>query len=246
MKTDPVDRRIPLEGVYNMRDLGGLQTLDGRLIKPRRIFRADAMHRLTDADLEILAPFGIRMVIDLRSKAELEAHGASRLVETGATLKRTPILGDDPFPEDSFEIQPTLGEDYRMLARHFPQYIVRAIEEISRPETMPLVFHCASGKNRTGIIAALVLSILGVNRLVIVDDYVMTEAAMPQIFANTSPEELEALHARFPPSYLRADAESISALLNLMDEESGSPEAWLLEAGLKKESIDRLRASMLL
>lgn len=228
-----------------MRDLGGVQTLNGRSLKRGRIFRADAMHALTDRDLETLELLGIRTVIDLRTREETVAHGSSRLVETGATLIWAPILGEDPVPEGGFEIQPTLGEDYRMLARIFPNHIVHAIEEVSRIESMPLVFHCASGKDRTGITAALVLSLLGVDRRVIVDDYVMTNNAMPQIFANTPSEEMDALRTRFPPSFLRADAESIMSLLEMMDDEFGSPEAWLLCAGVNQTSISRLRAGML-
>jgi protein-tyrosine phosphatase len=241
----PHERRLlMLEGASNMRDLGGVPATNGYTVRMGRLFRADALHALTDTDLEVLEPLGIQTVVDLRSRLEIDDFGIARVVDLGVRHLHAPLLGYEPIPANEHEIFPTLGESYRMMARNFAEHIASAINQISMPVDMPLIFHCAAGKDRTGVTAALIYSILGVDRETIAADYALTNEAMQRILASLTPDEL-AEARKLPPSYIHAEASSITFFLEALDIEFGSPQDWMLSAGVEEESFDRLREAML-
>lgn len=109
-------RSIALEGAHNMRDLGGVQTTGGREVKRGVLFRADALHNLTDADLKTLAPLNIATVFDFRSPVELEQTGKARLVEAGAHYVNAPLSNYDPSRPIAVTHK-TMGESYQDRAR---------------------------------------------------------------------------------------------------------------------------------
>lgn len=238
------DRQIHLEGANNVRDLGGVHTADGREVRSGRLFRADALHKLTDADMQVLEPLGIVTIMDFRSDQEIEQTGKARLVEQGANHLHIPLMGSDPSRPEQYEIPPSLGELYQMMARHRAERFAEAINQLVLLENMPVMFHCAAGKDRTGITAAMIYSMLGVDRETIVADYVLTDAAMERVIAgmgdNVHPEARQ-----YPASYMRAEAVSITLFLDTLDTEFGSPEEWLLRAGVEEASFDRLHEAML-
>ena len=151
-----VDRLIELEGAVNFRDLGGYATVDGRRTRWRELFRADGLGELTEPDLEILRQLGIRTVIDLRTGHELQ--------QSRFDVEAHPVeFHHFPFIKslsnaDDFERAPGfLGTQYqRMLEDAAPQ-IVGALTALAAPDARPAVFHCTAGKDRTGLLSALVL-----------------------------------------------------------------------------------------
>jgi protein-tyrosine phosphatase len=175
-------RHVALEGCLNLRDLGGYETADGRRVRTGCLYRSDELHALTDADLDVVARLGIRVVVDLRNEQE-RVRRPSRLpagVEvrertspwSGGELRTTEeliVAGELPVRDD--ESFTTVYID--LLERLAPE--LRTIIELATDAPdRPLLFHCAAGKDRTGIAAAVMLGLLGVPDPVILDDYELT------------------------------------------------------------------------
>ena len=93
------DRRVPLEAGFNFRDLGGHETADGRRVRSGVLYRADTLHRLTAADLDVLRGLGLRTVIDLRTRAELERFGRAGLADDEVAHHHLPMVDEVRSPE---------------------------------------------------------------------------------------------------------------------------------------------------
>lgn len=239
-------RQLILEGAFNMRDLGHVATADGYEVRGGKLFRADALHNLTATDLETLGAFGIAAIIDLRSEAELTSTGPARLTEQGARHIHKPLMGGDPAKPDNQEEPGSLGHLYTLMAKHGPNRFVDTVETLATIENMPAVFHCAAGKDRTGITAALIYSILGVDRETIIADYVLTDANMTRMMEQLMAGRPEMVRDNpYPEGYMRAEDATIRTFLSEMDEEFGSPTEWLLTNGLRESSIETLRKELL-
>ena len=175
-------RHILLEGSLNLRDLGGYESRDGRRIRMGCIFRSDELHALTDADLETVGGLGIRVLFDLRNAEERTAR-PNRLPHPIEVLERvSPATGTDvrtteeqiargelPEADDEFFATVYIGLLDR-LAPELRTIVERAVDAPARP----LLFHCAAGKDRTGLAAAVLLGLLGVPDPVILDDFELT------------------------------------------------------------------------
>src|SRR6187402_1942570 len=92
----PDPREVTLEGSLNFRDLGGIETRSGARIRPGRVFRSDALHLLTERDVETLAGFGIATLIDVRGAGEIGQTGPSPLTASGTRVAHTPLVSTSP------------------------------------------------------------------------------------------------------------------------------------------------------
>lgn len=159
------ERRLALRGARNFRDLGGYPVAGGT-VAWGRAFRADRLTDLTDEDVTTLRRRGLRTVIDLRTGAEAGRYGPGKLagaVERLHLSLLTPALVLRPQLDYAAWAEAATGPLSAVFARM-----------VAEPDPFPLVFHCSVGKDRTGIVAALLLSALGAPRQVIVDDYALT------------------------------------------------------------------------
>jgi protein-tyrosine phosphatase len=170
------ERRVPLEGITNLRDLGGYPTANGGTTRWGRVFRADALHKLTDADLVAFHDLGVRTVYDLRGEVERTEFPGP------VDSLHVPIVGrpaDVVLPPPPADMTTTDGE--RMLRdmyvgslEHSANQIGTILRGVSAPDHVPAVFHCHGGKDRTGVVAAVLLLALGVDREIVLDDYEAT------------------------------------------------------------------------
>jgi protein tyrosine/serine phosphatase len=244
-----LDRIVPFAGVLNFRDLGGYPTLDGRTTRWGRLFRSDAMHDLTDEDLVAFRRLGVSSVVDLRSSAEVARTGRGLLEQESLRFVNSSVLSDaeteEPREESNF--------DASYLARRYLQYLdvgapafVGAIQEMAIPENYPLVFNCFLGKDRTGVLAALVLSCLGVERETIVADYVLTDERMQLIKdkLRRDPIQRETIDLT-PPALLAAHEATMSNFLSEVDRRYGGVRAWVEGAGVASEQVERLEELVL-
>lgn len=178
-----LDRNITLEGAFNFRDLGGYPAADGRTIAWRRLFRSDGLSRLTALDLAALVDLGIDTVIDLRTAGERERDSMPEGPFTPA-VHHLPMM--DVLPTEE-ELVAWVDEDF-LIGRYSQMLddgsaaIADAVRVLSTPGAVPAVFHCAAGKDRTGILAAVVLGLLGVDDDVIAADYALSQSAMVDFF----------------------------------------------------------------
>ena len=178
-------RKLPFTGAHNFRDLGGYKTEDGRTVKWGKIYRSDNLHSLTDEDLKYMKRLNIKSVVDFRSLDDRESE-PDRL-NPDITQVLLPInfqlkeLDDDSIKNIIKDL--TFGDlDSSNLLRDFNIIIVKEFAEeykiffrhIIENNAEPLVFHCTAGKDRAGFASAMILTILGVPREKVIEDYLLT------------------------------------------------------------------------
>jgi protein-tyrosine phosphatase len=249
MAPDPLPgRHIELEGSFNFRDLGGYHGVDGRPVRWRSLFRADGLYRLTPADLEDLGGLGLRTVIDLRTAGELEARGRIAWPTDDLVFHHLPLMDvlppDDEYPEWSDPAH-VAAQYAGMLADGAPA-VAAAIDVLCDPAAYPVVFHCMAGKDRTGILSALVLRVLGVADADIVADYALSQDAMIAMMAWLAEKdpvlakELEASSA----AIIAAAPETMERFLADLDRTYDGAEAYLAGIG-RPQAGERLRDLLL-
>jgi protein-tyrosine phosphatase len=174
------ERVIALEGAVNFRDLGGYAAADGRRTRWRVLFRADGLGELTEPDLEVVRRLGIRTVVDLRSGHEVE-QGRFNVDAHPVAFHHFPFI--DALPNaDQWKMRPgLLGSQYKEMLDDAGPQILGALAVLAEPDARPAVFHCTAGKDRTGLLSALVLSLLGVEEETVVADYALSGEAMERL-----------------------------------------------------------------
>ncbi|HZM79063.1 MAG TPA: tyrosine-protein phosphatase [Candidatus Limnocylindrales bacterium] len=240
------DRWVKLRTVFNMRDLGGLPTADGRRVRPGRLFRADNLGRLEAADKETFMALGIRTVIDLRRLSEVETMG--KVPEwTGVTWLHHHLdheLWDHRTYSDAIGVTRWLADRYADLLTSGAADIARVVMLLSEVDSGPTVVHCVAGKDRTGLVAALTLSLLGVPDDHIAEDYAMTELseeAYMDWLRRTNPT---AAAKTPPPFYVQTPAETMRLTLAELRERHGSVFQYLARHGVSRVHVERMRAAL--
>ncbi len=179
-----LERRLALEGAVNFRDLGGYDVGSGRQTSWRKIWRSDSLADLTEADLLILEPLDLHMLIDFRLPIErqrkpnrLPPGATTETVEIGFVPEGTMEMLQGVFMGkiDAAGVEHALVRHYELLpVAHSSEY-AQMFAHIEAAEGRPLLIHCASGKDRTGYGAALILLALGASREVVLEDYALTD-----------------------------------------------------------------------
>lgn len=245
--TDP-SRLVELEGCCNFRDLGGYPTADGRRTKWRRLFRADGLTQLTEADLRVLEALGVRNVIDLRTELEVEARGRFQADGPGIAYHHLPLTETLPGAEESPEWDDSsfVSQRYVGMLHDGAPSLAAAVDLLSDPAQLPAVFHCSVGKDRTGVLAAVVLGLLGVPEEVIVEDYALSADAMVNVLARFEREYPESadIVARFAPVILSVEPASMVGFLHGVHERFGDFDGLASALGLE-EAVTRLRTELL-
>jgi rhodanese-related sulfurtransferase len=240
-------RLLPLVGAYNFRDLGGYPTVDGNLTRWGLLYRSDTLHELTETDLEVLRDIGLASVIDLRTGAELERTGRGLLLKEPIRYFHLSVMqeetGEADRPAELAELD--LASVYLGWLRSGRRSLVEALNAVGDPEHYPIVFHCAAGKDRTGVLAALVLDIVGVERSVIVEDYVLTATRLDLIRARQQTDPDTARRMDEAPHLFGADAETMEKFLNGLYEQHGGGRQWASEAGVSLDRLDAMSALLI-
>jgi protein-tyrosine phosphatase len=239
-------RHITFETVFNFRDLGGYETVDGRSIRWRRLFRADGLHRLTEEDSEQFRELGIATVIDLRAPEELD--NAGHFTAVPADYHHLPIF--DVYPDWSVadpEAAGYLADRYMEMLETGRSAIARALGLLASPSAYPLVFHCAAGKDRTGILASLVLALLRVPDDVIAADYALSQDAMQRLieWAREHRGTFPKPSTEVPASVIEARPETMTRFLELVRQRFGSVEGLVRDLGLGDDVPGRIQAALL-
>ncbi len=207
------DRTIELEGAHNVRHLGGIETEDGRTIRPFVLIRADALAWLSPLGCEQFRELGIKTVIDIRSDSEFENYPDPPCV--------TDLVTHLHIPMSSFGSEPTMRDAYIYLFRNSSESIRRFFEVLADPDNLPLLYHCQIGKDRAGILSALVLRLLNVDDEIIVTDYLISRQ-----------------------TGYGAEPEWIEGVLDEVDA-AGGIRTYLLSIGVTDEIMERVRDNVL-
>jgi len=238
-------RSLPFSSVYNFRDVGGYAGLDGRTVRWRRLFRADSPHRLDGADWAAFEELGVRSVIDLRRDFEVANHGRIReydgLTYVHAVLDHVDWK-DVPHPPGVVHAR-WLADRYLNFATDARAGLAMALGVIADPAAAPAVVHCMAGKDRTGVVCALTLSLLGVSDADVAADYALTEPAMASLTAylqKSNPSAVQGNEHMFdsPP-------EAMLMFLADVRAEHGSVEDYVRSIGVTRAQLDTLRAHLL-
>jgi protein tyrosine/serine phosphatase len=243
-----VDRVVPFSTVFNFRDLGGYPTVDGRTVRWGRVYRSDGLFRLTEEDFEGFAALGIRVVLDLRRPDELDADG--RVAESlGLEYHHVNFYADlwPPFELGAEEMPRYLADRYAEMAETGltgANVVGAALRLLAGTDATPLVFHCAAGKDRTGVLAALTLGLLGVPDDAIADDYALSSDAERRFRAwrrgLSADEPGEAGHAS-PWILNPCPREAMLLFLAELRGRHGSVDAYVRRAGLTGAEVATLR-----
>ena len=247
-------RRLPLEGLYNARDLGGYPAKGGQMTRYGVFVRSDAPRRLTAGDLTFLKDFGVTTAIDFRGDREtstepscLKGAGWIRYLRSPAFNEQVAFAarrsGGGP-PVSTFV---EWGAKYTEMAEACRDWIKTTLELFSGSRGAVL-FHCTTGKDRTGIISALLLGLCGVSDEDIIADYCVSEVYLTPVykllmdgFRKHWPSETISLTDPF----FKTAPENMAALLRYLNGRYGGIGGYLADCGVPESVIETLKNRLL-
>ncbi|MGW5559989.1 tyrosine-protein phosphatase [Micromonospora sp. NPDC003944] len=239
------NRQLSLPATFNFRDVGGYVGHDDRPVRRGRLYRSDSLHRLTEQDRDAFAAIGIRTVVDLRRPTEVERDGRVPAYQ-GLTYRNIHPEHDDwtktPH-EEGASLARYLADRYADLAQTGTAGLAEAVGLIADSANAPVVVHCVAGKDRTGIVCALTLAVLGVDDDDTTADYALSSAASARYsawLATVMPNGAEV-----PAPFLSSPAEAMQIFLDELRAGHGSVEAYLRHAGVTDEQLAALRDHLL-
>jgi len=233
----PTARTLAAEGLVNARDLGGLPTSDGGTTPAGRFFRSESVDRVTTDGWAALRDAGIRTVVDLRAPSEREKDTGVRPDWLTTVVIDHDDLDDQDFWADFWD-NGLVGTPlyYGPHLDRKPDRTVEVLRAMVRAEPGGVLFHCAGGRDRTGIVSLALLSIAGVAADAIVDDYLVTVETAPALFASIGvpvhEEQIEALCAEHGTTV----ADAFRAVVDGFD-----VDAFVARSGLDASELEALR-----
>jgi protein tyrosine/serine phosphatase len=252
---------IDLQGAVNVRDLGGLPAGDGRRTAYRRLLRSENLQELTPSDVaRLTGEIGVTTVVDLRTTGELEIEGPAPLdAVPGVRHVHHPVLPElgsrtdavaeallvrkvdqdrSRYPDDI-----TCGH-YLGYLEDRPGEVSGALRSVASSEGAAIV-HCAAGKDRTGVIVALALTVAGVPSEAVVADYVATAERMEAIIARLRRSRTYAEDVSSKPVAAHLPRpETMKAFLEQLDVRYGGLDRWLAGHGFGADEAGKLRARL--
>ena len=247
------ERWIELVGACNVRDLGGLPLRDGGVTRSGIVLRADALDGLGPDDVVALADtFGLRHIIDLRSEGERLERGRGPLGERDITYTEVEVVPSDLLGarqaarEQRFAAGDApdviMAEGYVHLLDLGGPAFARSLNALTVDGGTPALFHCSAGKDRTGVLAALLLDLAGVEHDAIAADYALTEERIEAVFGRLRGAEWFAkLAVEVPAFVFGAQAATMEKFLATLTERWGDAAAYLQSAGVEPEALERAR-----
>jgi protein-tyrosine phosphatase len=251
---------IDLEGAANVRDLGGLPTVDGGQTVRGRLLRADNLQELTPSDVAALVrDIGVSTVVDLRSSNELKSEGPAPLDAvpevrhahhpvlpergTNTDMIAAALLTKAEQDRSRYPADPVCGH-YLGYLEDRPDQVAGALRSIAHAEGAAIV-HCAAGKDRTGVLVALTLTVAGVTPQAVVADYAASAERTEAIVARLlrSPTYARDVGSK-PTDAHRPRAATMAAFLEQMDARYGGTRRWLTDHGVSDEDLRLLRVKL--
>ncbi len=250
------ERYIKVKGIHNLRDVGGLFTKKGYQMKWGMLFRADKLSDIEEGDEERLLPLHISTIVDFRSQWEAEEepdkwpnYEEIRYVHLpigGSTLKRDELM--EKIKEPEFDAEQFMIDANRSFIESSSNQYRQFFELLLDESTYPILFHCSAGKDRTGLATALILSALGIEKQIIMDEYLMSNYYLHE--SKEKRLEQAAMFLGVNHTHLRplmeVKVEYLEAAFQAIEEIYGSVDQYLSEAlNIGPEEKERLRELLL-
>ena len=234
-------RHFAWEGCFNARDLGGLSTRDGRTTRHGVFLRGDTLCKLTEDGRRSLLEDGVRTVVDLRGAEELEREPNPFASIDDVRYEHRPL--NDPGVTSRISAIDDPTERYRVMLDGNGQRIAEILSVIAG-SPRAVLFHCFAGRDRTGIVAAILLRLTGVPDDLIVQDYAVSDERLVTRYEEWRARQNEIQRARMDQSIVEAET-TIRGTLGHLDEKYGGVEAYLLKHGLDPAAIGRLKGDLI-
>ncbi|MFL2528733.1 MAG: tyrosine-protein phosphatase [Candidatus Azotimanducaceae bacterium] len=237
------ERHFPFEGCFNFRDVGGYPAANGRRLRWGFYFRAGRQDRMTLKDHEKIADLGIRTQIDLRRRDELEDQGRGPLGSMGVDYRWHSVIP----PNGSKVLNAAAGEG--ISGQRYLRYLdfdstpwLHVFELLANPESYPVVVHCTAGKDRTGVTTAFLLTVLGVERVLIEEDFILSNRDQPR---HVKFLESKGLSSGSVHRNLGVPEDAMSVFLDGMEKEHGGVLPYLRRIGIDDEMQAAVRRVLL-
>jgi protein-tyrosine phosphatase len=244
------DRVIALDGAYNVRDLGGLATEQGGRTTSGLIYRGDGLGALTPADHALLTgQLGLTTIIDLRTSEEAGGDG----LEDQRLFPELTVYHLSVIPEGRIGREPFPSDDPAQLAARYLENLVEGSDVLAEAVTVlarsaaegrPALFHCAAGRDRTGMLSALTLDVVGARRAEIVADYVASNLRSADVARRMRANPLYANDEADKKGSLLLRPETIDTFLDLVNAQLGGTRAWAIGAGVDADLLDELTKAL--
>ena len=242
---ESLDRWLSLEGLDNVRDVGGLPLRDGGHTRPGVLLRSASLHYVTPADVQhLIDVIGLKLVLDLRTRREVDRDGPTAVAQAGVETVWLSLIAEDgeALPWADTDLDPVLRSYLGYLSDR-GENVVRAVRRLAEVDA-PALVHCAAGKDRTGVLVALLLDAVGVRRDAVLADYVLSADRVPALFRRWTQAAGEPMPADLSPHLPRVEV--MATVLARLDAEygsdgSGGASGWLAANGLADETLERLR-----
>jgi len=244
MTVEAPARELKLQIAYNVRHLGGYATVNGSQTTCTDIVRSASLHRLSGEGIEMLAAHGVGTVVDFRSTMEREREVTPDLSAHGIRVVHAPVFEQDASPVALEPEFPGFAKVYeRMLEMGRSAY--RSLFEVIAEAPTGVLFHCAAGKDRTGVAAALALDLAGVPEETILDDYSVSRSLLSEAFLEWLPRIHErGIDERRAMQLMASNREDMQATLRHIRTRWGSAEGYLEDIGLTFDAISAIRARL--
>ena len=246
MADEPTTQTTPTASYVNFRDLGGHATPSG-IVRRGVLFRSDSLAHCDAGDIErLVTTHRVRTVVDLRREHEVEAAPMDGLRDAGVHVEHRSLIDPAVPPLLTPDLlDGTLAERYCSILDTSGAQFVSVLGLVADPANHPLVFQCAAGKDRTGLVAAIVLQVLGVDDAAITEDYAKTAAVVDLLVARFA--------ARMPPGrdppgprIMSAEAATMQTALDWLRDHHGGAEPYLLAHGMPAGAIATLREALII
>lgn len=233
--------RIKLEGAYNVREVGGYSTEDGRFTRPGTLFRADSLHALTLADQKTINELGIRTIIDLRHPSETKRYPNILAQSEFIKYLNIPFYHGwrDLFPQG--QMPRTLAELYTTILDNCHESIWQVLTAVANPANYPLMVHCQVGKDRTGMLIALLLWAANVSEDVIVADYALSNSYLKPIVNEFQQTSANGMTQEHYDQILKSPPEAMRQTLHHLHKKYGSVNNYLRIVGLDDVQLRSLQ-----
>jgi len=234
--------RLSWPGCRNVRDVGGLPTTGGGEVRVGALVRADSPHRLTSAGVEAVRGYGVRRVLDLRSVAEAAARPGPFAADPMYRL--VPLIDPAREAERDTAAESTVALIYRASVVRNAERIVAGLAAIADAPPGGVLVHCASGKDRTGMIVALALRIAGVPDHAIADDYAFSGICLREEHERAMADAADPDERARLADVQSSDPDTILGMLARVDEAFRGVSGYLVDNGMTAKQLDRLRARL--